>query len=80
MLLKRQLITGVYPLTTMKDRSNSAATAVCMTLDPIKSTQRHGPFWGVTCDIGVEKIMTWDMSISIDRVTFKHFLNSTGRH
>ena len=26
---------------------------------------RHGPFWGlVTCDMGFEKIVTWDMTIS----------------
>ena len=32
---------------------------------PLKSTQRHGPFWGlVTCDMGFKKIVTWDMIIS----------------
>ena len=32
---------------------------------PLKSTWRHGPFWGlVTCDMGLKKIVTWDMDIS----------------
>ena len=32
---------------------------------PLKSTWRHGPFWGlVTCDMGFKKIVTWDMGIS----------------
>ena len=33
--------------------------------DWLKSTRRHGPFWGlVTCDMAFYKIVIWDLAIS----------------